>query len=212
MIAPPQPPSYDELEALFREARRRQLRRRLLAAAAVAVVVAAGLAIYALTLGGSPGPTTEDARGPGGVPLCRSSQLAAQVEWPAGETPDGWVLLTNTSGSPCSLAPGVPRVSITWGGKLMATHEVHRLGLHPSEWTPLRTAHVLRHGPKAWVTFAWLNWCGRRHSYRRLMRGHLRFGRAVVSFDVGAHPPYQTCSSPSTVQVSRPLLVRSQDS
>jgi hypothetical protein len=51
MIAPPRPPSHDELEALIKEARERQLRRRLLGAAGVAVAAAIGLGAYALAAG-----------------------------------------------------------------------------------------------------------------------------------------------------------------
>lgn len=205
MIAPPKPPPNDELEALIREARERQGRRRLLAAAGVAIAVAVGLGIYALTTSGGTPATTGSPGRPGGVPPCRSSQLAAQMEWAYPLTPGGWVVLTNTSDGSCSLPSGVPRAWITWGGKPMRTREVHRLGIHPSQWRPLRPAHVLPHGRQAFLTFAWLNSCS--HSYRRDMRGHLGFGRAVVSFDVGAHPPYQSCGSPSILEVSQPLLV-----
>src|SRR5262249_27889924 len=48
MIAPPRPPSHDELEALIKEARARQLRRRLLGAAGVAIAAAVALGAYAL--------------------------------------------------------------------------------------------------------------------------------------------------------------------
>ena len=51
MIAPPRPPSHDELEALIKEARARQLRRRLLGAAGVAIAAAFALGAYALASG-----------------------------------------------------------------------------------------------------------------------------------------------------------------
>jgi photosystem II stability/assembly factor-like uncharacterized protein len=47
VVAPPEPPRPDDLEALIREARARQRRRRLIAAAAVAVVAAASLSVWA---------------------------------------------------------------------------------------------------------------------------------------------------------------------
>jgi hypothetical protein len=53
MIAPPKPPSQDELEALIREARERQLRRRLFATAAVAIAAGVGLAVWAALPGGT---------------------------------------------------------------------------------------------------------------------------------------------------------------
>ena len=64
MIAPPRPPSRDELEALIKEARERQLRRRLLSAAAVATAAAIGLGIYAATTGGSKHAGTASRGGP----------------------------------------------------------------------------------------------------------------------------------------------------
>jgi hypothetical protein len=51
MIAPPRPPSHDELEALIKEARARQLRRRLLGAAGVAIAAALALSAYVLAVG-----------------------------------------------------------------------------------------------------------------------------------------------------------------
>jgi Protein of unknown function (DUF4232) len=51
MIAPPRPPSLDDLEALIKEARARQLRRRLLGAAVIAVAAAVGVGIYAVAAG-----------------------------------------------------------------------------------------------------------------------------------------------------------------
>jgi len=51
MIAPPRPPSPDDVEALIREAHARQARRRLLGAAGIAITVAIGLSAYALFIG-----------------------------------------------------------------------------------------------------------------------------------------------------------------
>lgn len=67
MLAPPRPPPHDELEALIKEARARQLRRRLLGAAGVAIAAALGLAIYALTIGGSQHTGTDSQGGPQAV-------------------------------------------------------------------------------------------------------------------------------------------------
>ncbi len=79
MIAPPKPPAHDELEALMKEARQRQLRRRLLGAAGVAVAAAIALGIYALAIGDSNRSTGAAPIGPGGVPLCRSSQISVSI-------------------------------------------------------------------------------------------------------------------------------------
>jgi hypothetical protein len=54
VLAPPDPPRSDELEALIREARARQLRRRLGVVALVALVAGGALAIYAIVAAGNP--------------------------------------------------------------------------------------------------------------------------------------------------------------
>ena len=55
VVAPPEPPLPDELEALIREARARQWRRRALFAAAIAVVAGVGLSVWAAIPGGGTG-------------------------------------------------------------------------------------------------------------------------------------------------------------
>ena len=71
MIAPPKPPSHDELDALIKEARERQLRRRLVGAAAVAIAAGVSLAVWAALPGGSK-PTTTKQGSSGGVPVTES--------------------------------------------------------------------------------------------------------------------------------------------
>lgn len=53
VVAPPEPPHRDELEALIREARTRQLKRRLGAAALVAVLAGGAIAAYSIIGGES---------------------------------------------------------------------------------------------------------------------------------------------------------------
>src|SRR4051794_38748886 len=99
MIAPPKPPSHDDLEALIKEARERQLRRRLLGAASVAVVAAIGLGVYALTIGGS-NDGHAAVRSPSSAPLCRSAQLSASSYWNgAAGTLINFFTIANESGS-----------------------------------------------------------------------------------------------------------------
>ena len=119
MIAPPRPPSHDELEALIKEARERQLRRRLLGAAGVAVAAAIGLGIYALTIGDSNRSTGAAPSGPGGVPLCRSSQISVSIPGLTGvieQGRTGLFVMTNKSGSACSLPLRPPTASVTRHG------------------------------------------------------------------------------------------------
>jgi hypothetical protein len=71
VIAPPEPPSQDELEALIKEARARQLQRRLIGATFVAIATALSLGIYAL-LTGSSHAKASGRPGVASPPLCRS--------------------------------------------------------------------------------------------------------------------------------------------
>lgn len=56
VVAPPEPPRPDELEALIREARARQRRRRLTVGVLVAVAAAAGLSLQSIFSGTAPAP------------------------------------------------------------------------------------------------------------------------------------------------------------
>jgi Protein of unknown function (DUF4232) len=154
MIAPPKPPSHDELEALIKEARARQLRRRLLGAAWIGIAAAIGLAIYAVAIGG--GQTAVTGRAAIGSPaLCRSSQLSASAGLNgAVGTMLGPVTLTNNGGSACSLPTGRPSVRILWQRRVLATRET---ALRPDA----PPVHVLAPHSTAAVMMDWSNWCGK---------------------------------------------------
>src|SRR5258706_5861248 len=81
MIAPPKPPSRDDVEALIKEARARQLRRRRLGAAGVAIVAGVGLAVYALTTGGGAQSGLTNGSPRCAAPLCRNSRLSVAATW-----------------------------------------------------------------------------------------------------------------------------------
>src|SRR5262249_22473833 len=106
MIAPPRPPSHDELEALIKEARARQLRRRLLGAAGVGVGAAIALSVYAFVSGGGVSNAAQPTAGAGGLtgPRCRASQLSTAVGF-GGATGSllGGAEIRNTSDSTCTL-------------------------------------------------------------------------------------------------------------
>ena len=77
VVAPPEPPRPDELEALIREARTRQRRRRLRGAAVVAAVAAIGLSIWAAVPGRTNATRPDRSgspRGAGAAP-CSPAQL-----------------------------------------------------------------------------------------------------------------------------------------
>lgn len=212
MIAPPKPPAHDELEALMKEARQRQLRRRLLGAAGVAVAAAIALGIYALVIGNSNRSTGAAPIGPGGVPLCRSSQISVSIPGLSGVIEQGRTALfvmTNKSGSPCSLPLRAPRASITRHGAQLPVRQVGGRGIVLGSWEPLRETHLLKPGGRAAISSYWQNWCG-SHSYRPMFTEHFRFdNKLAVSFPIGPHPFCSDRGGPSTIRVSRPLLVRS---
>lgn len=60
VVAPPDPPRPDELEALIREARARQRKRWVATAAFVAILAGGALAAYSIVSGGSPGASRAD--------------------------------------------------------------------------------------------------------------------------------------------------------
>jgi hypothetical protein len=156
MIAPPKPPSHDELEALIKEARARQLRRRLLGAAGVAIVAALGLSIYAVVSGGSPSGLAQ-LRSTAGLatgPRCRSQQLAVGFAFQGTtQTFAGGPTLRNTSGFTCSLPSGRPEFLIVWRGKAL------RIPVRPGGKLliapPLPRAHLLAPGRRAFIPMRW---------------------------------------------------------
>jgi len=209
MLAPPKPPSHDELEALIKEARERQLRRRLLGAAAVAIAAAIGLGIYALVIGGSAGDGASGTPSTAGAPLCRSSQLSATAGLNgAVGTMLGPVTLTNTSGGACSLPSGLPRVRILWQGRVLPAREV--AGFRASGETPVP---VLAPHSTATITMDWSNWCG-KPSEGTVIRPifQLRWADGLLGVDAPNHamtlPRCGTSGSGtrgSTIAVSRPV-------
>ncbi|HEY2355107.1 MAG TPA: DUF4232 domain-containing protein [Gaiellaceae bacterium] len=204
MLAPPRPPSHDELELLIKEARERQLRRRLLGAAAVAMAAALGLGAYAITIGGNVGNEgrTPMQGGRASVTFCRSSQLAMSIGGQgATEMVLGGALITNTGGQTCALPTRRPVVRITWQGKPM---QVRQPVPRPGEVDSGTPAHVLARGAKALISMRWGNWCGRRASGLPTFR--LLFGHGVTLSAPGLGVPL--CIGPGMpgfLDVSRPL-------
>ena len=207
MIAPPRPPSHDELEALIKEARERQLRRRLLVVAGVAIAAALGMSIYAFLAGGTPdGVAGKPANaGRANAPLCRASQLSATAGWGgATESMLGGAGITNTSGSICSLPAAHPAVRITWQGRTLAVRERGPSPVFPS-------GHALRVlGPDTTVTvyLQWWNYCGPAVDIKVPPIVYIRFGKRLVVRAPGREQwgvPYCNMpKTPSTLFVSGP--------
>jgi hypothetical protein len=115
MIAPPRPPSHDDLEALIKEARERQLRRRLLGAAGVAIAAAVGLSLYVLFLGAASKTATAGQGRPLAAAPCGTAggwKLALGGDWsePTGQH-TAPVVLKRLGSTPCTL-DGYPRISL----------------------------------------------------------------------------------------------------
>ena len=211
MIAPPRPPAQDQVELLIKEARERQLRRRLLGAAGVAVAAAIALGIYALTIGDSDSSVGSAPNGPGGVPLCRTSQISVSFPMLIGVISPGQTALfvmENKSGSACSLPLRPTTASVTHHGVRLSVRQVAGHGVYLGAWAPLRATHLLQPGGRAAISSYWQNWCG-SHSYRAMYIEHYRFDSQLsVSLPLGPHPYCAARGAPSTIRVSRPILVR----
>jgi len=113
MIAPPKPPTHDELEALIKEARARQLRRRLLGAAEIAIAAAIGLSVYSLFIG-APGKTAIGGRGrPQAAAGCAAAGGWRLKLGPLPSEPTGQhtapVVVNRLGSNPCTLT-GYPRI------------------------------------------------------------------------------------------------------
>src|SRR5262249_7109335 len=163
MIAPPKPPSHDELEALIKEARARQLRRRLIGAAGVAIAAALGLIVYAFGTGGGPANLAQPPASGGraaGPPRCSASQLTMSTGGQGStQLVLGGAVITNTGGQACALPTGRPVVRLAWQG---VTMHVPQPVPKPGEVQSGRPAHALVPGAKALISIRWGNWCGRR--------------------------------------------------
>ncbi|HEU5243747.1 MAG TPA: DUF4232 domain-containing protein [Gaiellaceae bacterium] len=199
MIAPPRPPSRDELELLIKEARARQLRRRLLGAAGVAIAAAFALGVYAIATGGSARPTADHAPR-AGAPVCRSSQLSGSA-WFNGATGSlfGGVMISDTSHSACSLPHVRPVVRISSPGRQVTIRETAAKPLDPN------AVPRLAHGAMAQVYLEWSNWCGKPPTALTLRFGH---DLQVAAPLVDTQPPCVTEPqplAPSFIAVSRLL-------
>jgi hypothetical protein len=195
MLAPPRPPSHDELEALIKEARERQLRRRLLGAAAVAISAAVGLGFYAIAGGRDQGTTTH--RSPRlAAAVCRSSQLSAfsGLNGAAGSIL-GPVTITRAGRATCSLPNRRPVVRITTAEGSKPVQQV-RLAL------PVDLAPRLARGAIAEIFVQWSNWCGKTPTAMTLDFGH---SLEVTTPLRDTQPPCRAPVVPSAIGASRPL-------
>jgi hypothetical protein len=205
MLAPPRPPSHDELEALIKEARERQLRRRLLGAATIAIASAVGLSLYAFLTSGTVDSVTSAHAGRATGPLCRASQLSAGAGWQgATQSMLGGAAITNTSVAACSLPAGRPAVRIDWQGRTLSTQERKP----PKPFGPGKPLRVLAPGATAEIFLQWWNYCGGRVDLKAAPTVYLRFRsglvvKAPVSKQWGV-PYCNAPGSPSTLLVSGP--------
>jgi hypothetical protein len=177
MIAPPKPPSHDELEALIKEARARQLRRRLVGVAGVAITAALGLSIYAFVTGGSVNPVAPASAGRASGSPCRTSQLSATAGWQgATQSMLGGVGITNSSDVVCSLPKGRPVVQIVWQGRTLPLRERKP----PAPFGPGKPLRILEPGATATIYLQWWNYCGAPVDIKVPPKVYLRFRDGLV--------------------------------
>jgi hypothetical protein len=202
MVAPPKPPSHDELEALIKEARARQLRRRLLGAAGVAIVAGLGLSVYAVVANGNANTVSPTDAGRASAPLCRSDQLSASAGFQgATQTMLGGVTLVN-NGDACSLPQARPLVRLSWRGRELPTRE-EKMTTGP----PWPLARVLASGGKASVFFQWWSCAGPgpRAAVRPTFTLRFAHGLVVIARSTDVTPPFCGRLGSSSLAVSRPL-------
>jgi hypothetical protein len=190
MIAPPRPPTHDELEALIKEARARQRQRRLLGAAGVAVA-ALGLSLYASHSGGS-AEVAQPPAGAGnpGVPFCRSSQLSGSL-FLQGAVPlglAGGVTILNTGRIACALPSARPHFWISFHGKQLPMRQ--EAGEGP---TGFSTVRILAPRTKASVYWEWYSCAGPGVTSAVNPTFQLRFGHGLVVAARSSHVTLAFC-------------------
>ena len=206
MIAPPKPPSHDDLEALIKEARERQLRRRLLGTAGVAVVAAVGLAVYALATGGGAQSGLTSGSPRGAAPLCRNSQLSVAAIW-NGAVGNLFNFFTITNnGAACSLPSARPTVRLTRRGSQLKVEE----RAPSSNPYPGRPVSGLAPGQRAVVHLDWSNWCGPQLAYAQTATNvtvQFADGLRVTARHLLGQPPCMDAAYPSVITASRLLTL-----
>jgi uncharacterized protein DUF4232 len=201
MIAPPRPPSHDELEALIKEARARQLRRRLVGAASIAIAAAVGLSVYTLTTGG--GRRATIAISPVQAPTCRASQLSTSFGL-GGATglALGGLLIGNTAGRSCSLPPGRPIVHVILRGRTLPAKE--RSWGSDQQFGP-RAGHILRPGTRVFFEIGWRGWCPNPAAAPESRHATLLLKfRGGLSLAVPETPPERVVSLPGCGEAVHP--------
>jgi hypothetical protein len=128
VVAPPEPPRPDELEALIREARMRQLKRRLGAAAVVTLVAGIAIAAYSIAAGAG-----QDASNPGrGAAVAHGrNECGVRVAGPRVLGSDGRMLYrepvptgeTHPNRIPSQVRCSGPTVWVLWFNGVGMMHE-----------------------------------------------------------------------------------------
>lgn len=211
MIAPPKPPSHDELEALIKEARARQLRRRLLGAAGVAVATGLGLGVYALVTGGAHRVGTAS----GSRPQVVTAPCSAAAGWQLRL--DGvWsdttgqhtapLAITRIGGSACTLA-GYPKiVLISSQAKALGFRYSHRGDLVVAARPP-HAVHFARDG-SAYFLLNKYRCDARDTGIARWMRVTLPGVRGQLVLHLPRYPIIDYCpvTGPSTTIAVSPIV------
>jgi hypothetical protein len=126
-LAPPRPPSADELEALIREARARQRKRWLGAAVCVALLAGAALAAHSIATGGSSDGAREDR---GGTAVKSAKECGIRVAGPRILGSDGRTVYrepihheTNPNSIPSQVRCSASAIWVVWDNGAAAMQE-----------------------------------------------------------------------------------------
>jgi hypothetical protein len=213
MIAPPRPPSHQELEALIKEARARQLRRRLLGSAGVAIAAALSLIVYVLVTGGThPVGTASRSRLQAVEAPCSAAagwRLRLDGVWsePTGQH-TAPLAITRSGGSACTLA-GYPRIRLfTARGDELGFRYSHRGDLVVAARPP-HPVNVAD-GGAAYVLLNKYRCDARDTGIARLLRVTLPGVRGSLTLRLPHYPILDYCpvEGPSTTVAVSPLVAR----
>ena len=191
VVAPPEPPRPDDLEALIREARARQRRRWLAATAVAALAAAVVTGIFSIVGGHGRAAGQGQGRLPSvaSLPRCRPEQLRVSERGGGAYTGHSVIdfALANVSTSQCTVR-GRPRVQLVMRSGRVRPGEVYRLRnvrRRSDATVPLRTV-MLRPGGAASFLVVVVNQVGRAGP---LSSRFCAWSRAVLVTPPGSRSP-----------------------
>jgi hypothetical protein len=156
VVAPPEPPRQDELEALIREARARQRRRWLVGVAVLGAAAAVTLSVWAAVPRGTTARHTSPAPPAGeAVASCSAAQLRITLprRFAGLGHVNGDLRFTNVSGSTCRLSGWPSVVAVEPSGKTIRAGRIPARAAWALNWPAHRAVRpvVLDRGRSAYA-------------------------------------------------------------